>query len=224
MLITIPDVLNKNQLDHIQKILNQSNFVDGKLSAGKHAQRVKNNEELSSNDRMLNELNNLVMGSLVQNRTYQNAAFPHRIATAFYARYGSGMAYGDHIDDPIMGPTGATYRTDVSITIFLNSPDDYEGGELTINTSFGQQQFKLPAGSAIMYPSGTLHNVAGVTKGERLVAVTWCQSMIRDPAKRELLYNLNQARESLMDKDASSTETAQVDTTYINLVRMWSEL
>lgn len=224
MLITIPDVLNKNQLEHIQKILNQSNFVDGKLSAGKHAQRVKNNEELSSNDRMLNELNNLVMGSLVQNRTYQNAAFPHRIATAFYARYGSGMAYGDHIDDPIMGPTGATYRTDVSITIFLNNPDDYEGGELTINTSFGQQQFKLPAGSAIMYPSGTLHNVAEVTKGERLVAVTWCQSMIRDPAKRELLYNLNLARESLMDKNASSTETAQVDTTYINLVRMWSEL
>lgn len=224
MLITIPDVLNKNQLDHIQKVLNQSDFVDGKLSAGKHAQRVKNNEELSSNDRMLNELNNLVMGSLVQNETYQNAAFPHRIATAFYARYGSGMAYGDHIDDPIMGPAGATYRTDVSITIFLNNPDDYEGGELTINTSFGQQQFKLPAGSAIMYPSGTLHNVAEVTKGERLVAVTWCQSMIRDPAKRELLYNLNQARESLIDKDANSVETAQVDTAYINLVRMWSEL
>lgn len=224
MLITIPDVLNKNQLDHIQKILNQSNFVDGKLSAGKHAQRVKNNEELSSNDRMLNELNNLVMGSLVQNKTYQNAAFPHRIATAFYARYGSGMAYGDHIDDPIMGPAGATYRTDVSITIFLNNPDDYEGGELTINTSFGQQQFKLPAGSAIMYPSGTLHNVAEVTNGERLVAVTWCQSMIRDPAKRELLYNLNQARESLIQKDANSEETSQVDTTYINLVRMWSEL
>ena len=224
MLITIPDVLNKNQIEHIQQILNQSSFIDGKLSAGKHAKRVKNNEELSSNDRMLNELNNLVMGSLVQNKTYQNAAFPHRIATAFYARYGSGMAYGDHIDDPIMGPPGATYRTDVSITIFLNNPDNYEGGELSINTSFGTQKFKLPAGHAIMYPSGTLHHVAEVTKGERLVAVTWCQSMIRDPAKRELLYNLNQARESLMEKDPDSDETAKVDTTYINLVRMWSEL
>lgn len=224
MLKTIPDVLNSNQLQHIQKILNQSHFVDGKLSAGKHAKRVKNNEELSSNDRMLNELNNLVMGSLVQNKTYQDAAFPHRIATAFYARYGKGMAYGDHIDDPIMGPAGATYRTDVSITVFLNEPDEYEGGELSINTSFGTQKFKLPAGHAIMYPSGTLHHVAEVTKGERLVAVTWCQSMIRDPAKRELLYNLNQARESLMQKDPNGVETAQVDTTYINLVRMWSEL
>ena len=224
MLITIPDVLNKNQLAHIQSILQHSKFIDGKLSAGKHAKRVKNNEELSSSDQAINELNNLVMGSLVRNKTYQNAAFPHRIATAFYARYVKGMAYGDHIDDPIMGTANATYRTDVSITVFLNEPDDYEGGELSINTSFGTQQFKLAAGHAIMYPSGTLHNVAEVTKGERLVAVTWCQSMIRDPAKRELLYNLNQARESLMEKDADSDETAQVDTTYINLVRMWSEL
>jgi len=224
MLITIPDVLNPQQIERVQSILKQSQFVDGKLSAGKHAERVKNNEELSQNDRMLNELNNIVMGSLVKHKTYQNGAFPHRIATAFFARYGSGMAYGDHIDDPIMGPAGASYRTDVSITVFLNNPEDYEGGELTINTSFGEQQVKLPAGHAVMYPSGTLHRVAEVTKGERLVAVTWCQSMIRDPAKRELLYNLNQARESLMQKDPTSKETAKIDTTYINLVRMWSEL
>jgi len=224
MLITIPDILNPLQIERVQSILKQSQFVDGKLSAGKHAERVKNNEELSQNDRMLNELNSIVMGSLVKNKDYQNAAFPHRIATAFFARYGSGMAYGDHIDDPIMGPAGASYRTDVSITVFLNNPEDYEGGELTINTSFGEQQIKLPAGHAVMYPSGTLHRVAEVTKGERLVAVTWCQSMIRDPAKRELLYNLNQARESLMQKEPNCEETAKIDTTYINLVRMWSEL
>lgn len=224
MLITIPEVLNSLQLERVHSILSQSTFVDGKLSAGKHAERVKNNEELSQNDRMLNELNSIVMGSLVKNKAYQNAAFPHRIATAFFARYVAGMSYGDHIDDPIMGPAGASYRTDVSITVFLNNPEDYEGGELSINTSFGTQQFKLAAGSAIIYPSGTLHHVAEVTAGERLVAVTWCQSMIRDPAKRELLYNLNQARESLMKSSPDSDETAQVDTTYINLVRMWAEI
>jgi len=224
MLITIPEVLNSLQLERVHSILSQSTFVDGKLSAGKHAERVKNNEELSQNDRMLNELNSIVMGSLVKNKAYQNAAFPHRIATAFFARYVAGMSYGDHIDDPIMGPAGASYRTDVSITVFLNNPEDYEGGELTINTSFGEQQVKLPAGHAVMYPSGTLHRVAEVTKGERLVAVTWCQSMIRDSAKRELLYNLNQARETLMQKAPNSEETAKIDTTYINLVRMWSEL
>jgi len=224
MLITIPNVLNPNQLKRVRGMLDQSQFIDGKLSAGKHAQRVKNNDELSQNDRALNELNNIVMGSLVNHPEYKNAAFPHRIATAFFARYGKGQAYGNHIDDPIMGPPGGSYRTDVSITVFLNEPDDYEGGELSINTSFGTQKFKLAAGSAIMYPSGTLHHVAEVTKGERLVAVTWCQSMIRDPAKRELLYNLNQARESLMKSSPESDETAQIDTTYINLVRMWAEI
>lgn len=224
MLITIPNVLNQKQIERVQQILKQSHFIDGKLSAGKHARRVKNNQELSANDQMINELNNIVMGSLVQNQTYQHAAFPHRIATAFYARYSSGMAYGDHIDDPIMGPAGANYRTDVSITVFLNDPEDYQGGELSINTSFGKQQIKLPAGHAVMYPSGTLHHVAEVTQGERLVAVTWCQSMIRDPAKRELLYNLNQARESLIEKSPDSDETAQVDTSYINLFRMWAEI
>jgi len=224
MLITIPNVLNSNQLKRVRDMLDQSQFIDGKLSAGKHAQRVKNNDELSQNDRALNELNNIVMGSLVNHPEYKNAAFPHRIATAFFARYGKGQAYGNHIDDPIMGPPGGNYRTDVSITVFLNEPEDYEGGELSINTSFGTQKFKLAAGSAIMYPSGTLHHVGEVTKGERLVAVTWCQSMIRDPAKRELLYNLNQARESLMKSAPESDETAQVDTTYINLVRMWAEI
>jgi len=224
MLITIPDVLSSQQIQRVQQILDQSNFVDGKLSAGQHARRVKNNEELSQSDRALNELNNIVMGSLVNHQEYKNAAFPHRIATAFFARYGVGKAYGDHIDDPVMGPTGGSYRTDVSITVFLNNPEDYEGGELTINTSFGTQQVKLPAGHAVMYPSGTLHRVAEVTKGERLVAVTWCQSMIRDPAKRELLYNLNQARESLMQNSPDSEETAKVDTSYINLFRMWAEI
>lgn len=224
MLITIPDVLTQAQIERVQQILKQSHFVDGKLSAGKHARRVKQNEELSSSDQAQNELNQIVMGSLVQNPVYQHSAFPHRIATAFFARYTDGMAYGDHIDDPIMGPPGATYRTDVSITVFLNNPEDYEGGELTINTSYGTQQVKLPAGHAVMYPSGTLHRVAEVTKGERLVAVTWCQSMIPDPAKRELLYNLNQAREALIEKAPNSEETAKVDTSYINLVRMWSEL
>lgn len=224
MLITIPDVLTPQQITRVRQILAQSQFIDGKLSAGKHAQRVKKNEELSSQDQFQNELNQIVLGSLVKNPVYQNAAFPHRIATAFFARYTAGMAYGDHIDDPIMGPPGATYRTDVSITVFLNNPDDYDGGELTINTSFGSQQVKLPAGHAVMYPSGTLHRVAEVTKGERLVAVTWCQSMIRDPAKRELLYNLNQARESLMSSAPDKLETAQIDTTYINLMRMWAEI
>ena len=224
MLITIPNVLDQQRLDFVSKALENANFVDGKLSAGMAAKRVKNNEELSTDDKQMQQLNNIVMGSLVQHDEFKAAALPLRVAAPFYARYSKGMTYGDHVDDPIMGNAGQQYRTDVSTTVFLNNPEDYEGGELVIRTSFGEQKLKLAAGSAVVYPSGSLHHVAEVTKGTRLVAVTWSQSMVRDPAKRELLYQLNQARESLLKNRPDEEETKQVDVSYVNLFRMWSEL
>ena len=224
MLITIENVLDEARLKTIHKLLGKARFVDGKLSAGMAAKRVKNNEEVAQDDQQLEQLNNIVMGSLVNHPTFQSAVLPLRVATPFYARYGSGMTYGDHVDDPVMGPMHQRYRSDVSTTVFLNEPDDYEGGELVINTSFGQQRLKLPAGQAVIYPSSSLHHVAEVTRGERIVAVTWAQSMVRDPAKRELLHELNQARESLLKKDPKSVETKKVDVSYVNLVRMWAEL
>jgi len=224
MLVTIPDILDKQRLDFINQVLDKASFVDGTLSAGMAAKRVKNNEELSADDKQMQQLNNLVMGSLVQHDEFKAAAIPLRVAAPYYARYNKGMTYGDHVDDPVMGPPGQQYRSDVSTTVFLNEPDEYEGGELVIQTSFGQQKIKLAAGSAVVYPSSSLHHVAEVTKGTRLVAVTWSQSMIRDPAKRELLYQLNQARESLLQNRPDDFETKQVDVSYVNLFRMWSEL
>ncbi|MFK5915579.1 MAG: Fe2+-dependent dioxygenase [Woeseiaceae bacterium] len=224
MLITIPNILDQERLTFINQILNTAQFVDGKLSAGMAAKRVKNNEELAANEQQMQQLNNLVMGSLVQHEEFKAAAIPLRVAAAYYARYNKGMTYGDHVDDPIMGTGGQQYRSDVSTTVFLNEPDEYEGGELVITTSFGEQKIKLSAGSAVVYPSSSLHHVAEVTKGTRLVAVTWAQSMIRDPAKRELLYQLNQARESLLKQRPDDAETKQVDVSYVNLFRMWSEL
>ncbi|MDH5600367.1 MAG: Fe2+-dependent dioxygenase [Gammaproteobacteria bacterium] len=224
MLITIPNVLDQQRLDFVTQTLEKAKFVDGKLSAGMAAKRVKNNEELSADDQQMQQLNNIVMGSLVQHEEFKAAALPLRVAAPFYARYSKGMTYGDHVDDPIMGNPGQQYRTDVSTTVFLNEPEDYEGGELVINTSFGEQKIKLAAGSAVVYPSGSLHHVAEVTKGTRLVAVTWTQSMVREPAKRELLYNLNLARESLLKNRPDDNETKKIDVTYINLFRMWAEL
>ena len=224
MLITIPNVLDKQRLDFIKQVLEKANFVDGTLSAGMAAKRVKNNEELSAGEEQMQQLNNLVMGSLVQHDEFKAAAIPFRVAAPYYARYTKGMTYGDHVDDPIMGGSGQQYRSDVSTTVFLNEPSEYEGGELVITTSFGEQKIKLAAGSAVVYPSSSLHHVAEVTKGTRLVAVTWSQSMIRDPAKRELLYTLNQARESLLKQRPDDAETKQVDISYVNLFRMWSEL
>ena len=224
MLITIPNILDKQRLDFINQVLEKANFVDGTLSAGMAAKRVKNNEELAADDQQMQQLNNLVMGSLVQHDEFKAAAIPFRVAAPYYARYNKGMTYGDHVDDPIMGGAGQQYRSDVSTTVFLNEPSEYEGGELVITTSFGEQKIKLSAGSAVVYPSSSLHHVAEVTKGTRLVAVTWSQSMIRDPAKRELLYQLNQARESLLKNRPDDFETKQIDISYVNLFRMWSEL
>jgi PKHD-type hydroxylase len=222
MLLVIKNVLNQSTLQKVRQLLEKGNFVDGRLSAGKEAIKVKKNQELSQQSPLHQELNQLVMMPLVQNSEYQAAALPAKVATPFYARYQAGMTYGFHVDDPVMGPMTGRYRSDVSTTVFLN--DDYEGGELIVRTAFGEQAFKPKAGDAIVYPSSSWHKVAEVTRGERLVAVTWAQSMVKDPQKRELLYELGQARDVLLDKQGDAEETGKVSTVYANLVRMWSEI
>ena len=225
MLLVIPDVLSHTKLNEIQSILANATFVDGRLSAGSSAVRVKHNQELPPHAEQQQRLNQLVMNTLVQHPMFQQAALPHRIASPFYARYTQGQAYGDHIDDPVMGPApGQRYRSDVACTVFLNSPEAYTGGELVVRTTFGNQTIKLPAGHAVIYPSSSLHQVSEVTGGERLVAVTWIQSLVRDPARRELLYELSQARDSLMQTQPDANVTKQVDHSYVNLVRMWSDI
>lgn len=224
MLLEIPGLLSAQKLQEIQQLLAQARFVDGKLSAGSAAVRVKHNQELPGDASELQRLNQLVMNPLVQHPIFQAAALPHRVAAPFYARYEIGQAYGDHIDDPIMGPPGQRYRSDISVTVFLNPPQDYAGGELVMHTSFGTQSVKLPAGHAILYPSSSLHQVSAVTGGTRLVAVTWVQSLVREPAKRELLYELYQARSNLLREQPDAEVTRQVDHSYVNLVRRWSEI
>jgi PKHD-type hydroxylase len=224
MLLRIPSVLAPGQLDTVRKLLAGASFVDGKLSAGAAAKRVKHNEELDKRAQQMDMLNNIVMSSLVQHPVYRSGALPLHVAAPYYARYTPGMAYGDHLDDPIMGTDGVLYRSDIAITLFLNEPDDYLGGELVIRTSFGTNEVKLPAGDAVMYPSSSLHHVNKITRGERLVAVTWVQSLVRDPARRELLYELHQAREKLLKVSPEAEETAQVNTAYMNLIRMWGDI
>lgn len=224
MLITIPGVLNRDELAVVHDYMAGASFVDGKLSAGSEAVEVKNNLEMQAPDQHMAQLNNLVMGKLVKHPVYLNAAMPAKIAAPFYAKYTPGMQYGYHIDDPVMGPAGHRYRTDLSVTVFLNAPEDYDGGELVVQTSFGEQRVKLDAGDAVMYPSGSTHRVAEITRGERIVAVTWLQSMVRDPSQRELLYRLSQARDILLEKSKGEKETELVSNAYINLVRMWSEV
>lgn len=224
MLMTIPDLLDAGQLEEIRMLLNDARFIDGRLSAGRDAQRVKNNEELVSDGVLASKLERMVLGRLYQHVTFQAAVIPLKLSSAFFSRYEVGQFYGWHVDDAIMGALGGQYRTDVSITVFLTDPDDYGGGELLIETEYGERQIKLAAGHAVLYPSGSLHSVAKVTFGQRLVAVAWAQSMVRDPQQRALLYDLYLVKETLQNINPDAEATARANRSYINLVRQWSEL
>ena len=227
MLIHLKNVLGPQELSKVQELLADAKYVNGKLSAGAMASQVKNNQELASGDPKIDALNNIVMGNLLRHKIYQRAALPLKIASPFYACYQQGMHYGEHIDDPVMGVSGEAgqrYRSDLALTVFLNQPNEYQGGELSIQTEYGVQLIKYAAGDAVMYPATTRHQVTEVTSGERLVAVTWIQSMIKDTEQRALLYQLSCAREKLLRKQSGEEHTKQVDLVYVNLVRKWSDL
>jgi PKHD-type hydroxylase len=224
MLLAIPNVLKADELQLARSWLADAPFVDGRLSAGAAARRVKSNQEVEGGAPDLERLNRLVMGNLVRHPVYRAGALPLHVASPFYARYRPGMAYGDHLDDPIMGTEGVMYRSDIAITVFLNAPSEYDGGELVIRTPGGDQAVKSAAGDAVLYPASSIHQVSPVTRGERLVVVTWLQSLVRDPARRELLFGLNSARERLLQSAPDAPETVQVNAAYMNLIRMWSDI
>jgi len=224
MFLIIKNIIDQLELQNIQKILSGASFKNGQLSAGIVAKKVKNNLELDQNSQQAKLLDELIVRSLSNNTVFRNATLPYKISQPFFAKYSEGMSYGNHVDDPVMGDYDERYRTDVAITLFLNNPDKYEGGELIVNTSFGRTSTKLEAGDAVCYPASSLHRVDEVTKGERFVAVLWLQSLVRDPAKRELLYELYQAREKMLGNLPNAAETSQIDHVYTNLVRMWSDV
>jgi len=224
MLMEIPGLLNEAQLNKIDEVLVNAEFVDGKFSAGSAASRVKRNEELQAEPQRMELLIRILTSAMAHNATFRSAVLPYRMADPIFARYQPGMAYGEHVDDPLMGHSGQRFRTDVSMTLFLRAPESYMGGELVIGTTFGERRVKLAAGSAVIYPSSSLHHVAPVSQGERLVALAWIQSYVRDPAKRELLYELDQAREQLLKNAPGQPHTGWVDKSYANLLRMWGDV
>ncbi|MES9832822.1 MAG: Fe2+-dependent dioxygenase [Candidatus Thiodiazotropha sp. DIVDIV] len=224
MLLEIDRLLESAQLQKIDQILSEAEFVDGRLTAGMAAKKVKNNQELKGTQKQMELLIRILTSAMGQNQIFRSAVLPYRMADPIFARYQSGMTYGDHVDDPLMGFSGQRFRSDISMTVFLREPDTYKGGELVIRTTFGEKRVKLPAGSAVIYPSSSLHHVAEVTQGERLVALAWIQSYVRDPARRELLYELDQAREDLLENRSQEPTTGLVDKSYANLLRMWSDV
>lgn len=221
MILPLDNVLTADELSDITSTLATAEFVDGKTTAGWHAKLVKNNTQLHSKANQSSGLREQIKSALWRHSLFKVAVQPRSIHTLLFSRYEEGMSYGDHVDNAFMG--GAYHRSDVSFTVFLNAPTDYEGGELSVELADGVRTYKLDAGSAIAYPSSTIHRVEPVTAGTRLVAVGWVQSLVRDPQKRELLFDLDTARRSLFAKAGKTPEFDLISKSHANLLRQWAE-
>ena len=218
MLMTIADVLTGADLEEVRASLSEMRFEDGRNTAGWSARLVKDNEQ-AREGATLTLLRRRVTDAVAANEVFNLAMRPKAFTPLLLSRYGVGRAYGSHVDNPIMDGV----RTDVSFTLFLSEPDAYDGGELVIETTAGEEEIKLPAGHLVAYPSTTLHRVAPVTGGERLVAVGWAQSYLRDAAKREILFDLETARRSLFEAHGKTPEFDLLAKTAANLFRLWAE-
>jgi PKHD-type hydroxylase len=228
-MLIIPDVLKREQVRHVLDVLARSQFVDGRVTAGEMARDVKRNLQFKRPENQPVEIEQIVGRALMLNRTFQDFAMPKHMAPPTFSKYEPGMEYGTHVDTPLMGH-GATMRSDLSLTVFLSDPADYDGGELTVETGFGEQAVKLPPGWVVVYSSTTLHRVRPVTRGARLVGLSWVQSFVKDEGMREILYDIAIATQAL-DKPPEGSEAEhrlaiknRLYKAYANLVRRQAEV
>jgi PKHD-type hydroxylase len=217
MQIVIGNVLSDDDVDLVRATLAQATFVDGRETAGFAARQVKNNRQ--ADGRKTDTVRKLVEERILADEVFALAVRPKALTPVMFSRYEPGMRYGSHVDDPLM----QGLRTDVSFTLFLSDPASYDGGELVIEGASGEDAVKLAPGSMIAYPSTALHHVVEVTRGERLAAVGWARSYVRDGAQRELLFELDTARRQLFKRDGKSAEYDLVSKSLANLLRMWVE-
>jgi PKHD-type hydroxylase len=219
MLMTIGQILDQAALAELAQTLPCMHYENGRATAGWHAVKVKNNEQARAST-TLDLLQGQIKKALLANPVFTAAVRPKALTSLLISKTSVGGQYGSHVDSPIMGGL----RTDVSFTLFLNNPDDYDGGELIIESAAGDDGYKLPAGSVVVYPSTTLHRVAEVTRGERYVAAGWAQSYIRDASKRELLFDLDTAQRRLFDQHGKTAEFDLLAKCSANLTRRWAEM
>lgn len=221
MILCIAEILKTDDLAKVRALLARGRYVDGRQTAGWHARLVKNNRQAESGG-PADEAGEIIHSALLANPLFRAAALPRTIRPMLFSRYEPGMEYGPHVDDAIMG-RDQPMRTDISMTVFLGDPDSYGGGELVMESTAGEQAYKLAAGSAIIYPSTTLHRVAPVTTGVREVAVTWIQSLVRHADRREVLFDLENVRRSLFQSQGKTAEFDLLSKTVANLTRTWAE-
>lgn len=213
------NVLTSEQLQSINELLEKATFVDGVSSAGVTARRVKSNLQAKSAQPEFEQAKAIFGKAVLQNKAIREFAMPKHVMPPIFSRYETGMRYGEHIDNSIMGGI----RTDLAMTLFLSPPESYDGGELVIEVDRLPRAIKLPAGSAVIYSAGSVHRVETVTRGRRQVAVTWIQSMFRDEAKREVIIDLNATINRLRADSPDALETLLVTKVRSNLYRMWAD-
>ena len=225
MIVQIPGVLTPDQVRYMREQLAASPWVDGLATAGYQGARVKDNRQIDEAAPLARELGDIVLGALERNPLFISAALPNRVYPPLFNRYEGGMHFGNHVDNAVrlLPGNGAKIRTDISATLFLSSTEEYDGGELLVEDTYGAHAIKLPAGDMVMYPATSLHRVTPVARGARLASLLWIESMVRDDAQRTLLFDLDNAIQRLNASGADATACAHLTACYHNLLRMWAQ-
>lgn len=225
MLLHIPEVLTSEQLRQSRQLLEEAEWVDGRITAGYQSAKAKNNAQLPEDHPVTRQVGELILAALSGNALFIAAALPLRIFPPLFNRYAGGQSFGNHIDNAIrqIGGSAQRVRTDLSATLFFSSPHEYDGGELVIEDTFGSHSVKLPAGDLVLYPASSLHHVRPVTRGARLASFFWIQSMVRDDGQRRLLFELDGAIQHLHQDLPDHASTVRLTGIYHNLLRRWAD-
>lgn len=225
MLLHIPDVLTPEQVVEARKKLNAAQWVDGNVTAGAQSAQAKNNMQIPEDHPAAREVGDLILRQLQQNPLFIAAALPLRVFPPLFNSYAGGQSFGTHVDNAIrqVKGTGHRIRTDLSATLFLTDPEEYDGGELSVEDTYGVQSVKLPAGHMILYPATSLHHVRPVTRGARVSSFFWIQSMVRDDGQRTLLFDLDTTIQGLSRDVPDHPASVQLTGVYHNLLRRWAD-
>jgi PKHD-type hydroxylase len=226
MLVQVPDILTTDEVAHFRVTLSRADWGDGRVTAGPQAAQVKHNLQLSEDDAVARELGDTILRKLARDALFTSAALPLKVFPPLFNRYEGGGSFGLHVDTAVRYTSLPPHRvrTDLSATLFLSSPDEYDGGELTIEDIYGVHKVKLPAGHLILYPASSLHAVSPVTRGARIAAFFWVQSMVREDARRALLFDMDTAIQRLNQDAPAHPSIIQLTGVYHNLLRTWAEL
>ncbi|WP_315758759.1 MULTISPECIES: Fe2+-dependent dioxygenase [unclassified Bradyrhizobium] len=228
MLICVPGILSKDDVAEFRRIMDSSDWEDGRSTAGAQSAMVKRNEQLPPDSEVARKLGHRIISAMTANPRFLAAAIPQQIFPPLFNRYSaeSGHHFGIHVDNAVRGDklTGLRIRTDLSVTLFLSEPEDYDGGELVIEDLYGSHEVKLPAGDLVLYPSSSLHMVTPVTRGVRVASFFWLQSMIRDPLARSMIFDLDTTIQGLSQRmGRDDPEMVRLTGLYHNLIRYWAE-